>query len=155
MTPAEFSRTWLPLRDLLYRTATWILESPQDAEDALQDLYLKLWGTRNELDSVDNPKAYAIRMMKNLCIDRLRKRRVTEPLDSVIAAMPSADETMDNRQRLDRAMQRISQLPPRQRQALQMSLIEGLSYKEIAEKTGLSQLNLRVLVSTARKRIRE
>ena len=81
----DFSNIWIPLADRFYRVAYYLLESEEDAEDALQELYLKLWAARSGLSGVQNPPAYGISMLKNICIDRIRKRMVrkAEPLDKI------------------------------------------------------------------------
>ena len=86
MTPAEFNTYWLPLGDALYRVALYLLEDKQDAEDAVQDLFLKLWEGSAQLESIKNPKAYAVMMMRNLCLDRIRvaTRRPHESLSEQI-----------------------------------------------------------------------
>ena len=63
-----FKERYLTLSDKLYRVAFYILESRSDAEDALQELYLKLWQGNAFLDKVQNPLAYSIRLLKNICI---------------------------------------------------------------------------------------
>ena len=60
MTDELFSRTFLPLQESLYRVAYHLLRSEQAAEDAVQELYLKLWRGRESLGIVNNPKAYCI-----------------------------------------------------------------------------------------------
>ena len=75
MTETRFHQEYLPLAQTLYRIAYYILESETEAEDALQEVYAKLWEARDGLDGVNSPKAYAIRMLKNLCLDRIRKAK--------------------------------------------------------------------------------
>ena len=70
MTQEEFRNTWLPLSDALYRVAFYMLEDESDAKDVVQDLYVKLLAKSPE--DVHNPKAYAITMLRNMCIDRIR-----------------------------------------------------------------------------------
>ena len=72
MTAGEFKEKYLPLGEPLYRVAFYMLESGADAEDAVQDLFVRLWSSRDSLDSVRNPKAYCITMLRNICIDRMR-----------------------------------------------------------------------------------
>ena len=74
MEREEFKRIWLPLDGSLYRVAFSILGSEADAKDAVQDLYLKLWNRRESLSEVDRPLGYGIRLIRNICIDRLRAR---------------------------------------------------------------------------------
>ena len=73
MSTEEFTELYLPLRGALYRVAFFILESEDDAMDAVQDLYLKLLSSPDALETVRNPKAYCITLMRNICLDRVRK----------------------------------------------------------------------------------
>ena len=74
MDSAVFDSVWLPHQAAFYRLAFYILENEDEARDAVQDLYLKLWDMREQLDSIDNPKAYGLHLLRNRCIDRIRSR---------------------------------------------------------------------------------
>lgn len=156
MTARQFSDIYTPLADNLYRVAYYLLESQADAEDAVQDLYIKLWNSRDTLDAVHNPGAYCITLMRNLCIDRIRKasRRVTAELKDDVSAGGSADDTVIYKEQLARVLKAMEKLPKNQRTVLEMKTIQGLSYEEIQEKTGLGYTSLRVLLSNARKAIK-
>lgn len=156
MTELAFRETYLPLSETLYRIAFYILESRDEAEDAVQELYLKLWDTRERLDTVLSPKAYSIRLLKNLCLNRIRKAQaLTFP-----AELPepesgqSQDDALDARRRLDKVLEGIKALPERQREILLLRTFEGLSYQEIARRTGLGKATLRVLLARARKTLK-
>lgn len=86
MTRQEFIKDYLPLSEALFRVAYYILEDSGDAEDAVQDLFMKIW-TSELPGTVGNPKAYCITMMRNLCIDRIRRERNIrrEPLSDTAA----------------------------------------------------------------------
>ena len=155
MTERAFYTVWMPLQARFYRIAFYILESEADAKDAVQDLYLKLWNLRDHLEMVQNPSAYGTMLLKNLCIDRIRRARPTEPPDEALALEPPADETLQSREELQQVRKAIGLLPATQRKLLMLRVFEGLSYEEIAQKTGLSPLNIRVQVSLARKRIKQ
>ena len=73
MTDEFFSQTFLPLQEPLYRVAYHLLKSEQAAEDAVQELYLKLWRGREGLGNLNKPKAYCITVLRNLCIDSIRR----------------------------------------------------------------------------------
>ena len=154
----SFSDIWLPLADRFYRVAFYLLESELDAEDAVQELYLKLWSTRSSLSDVRNPFAYGVSMLKNICIDKVRRRAVrkVEPLEK---APPMEDSPMERRAHmkdsLNLLMTEIEKLPPKQRDVLKMKAIEGLEYEEISRRTGLSQVHVRVLVAMARKTLKQ
>ena len=157
MTSDQFCDIYLPLADGLYRVAYYILESEQDARDAVQDLFIKLWDSRDTLDNVHNPMGYSVRLMKNLCIDRLRKdsRLPRADLSEEVAAADTADGPQAAREQTERLMRAIRKLPARQREVLEMKLLRGMSNEQISQKTGMSNLAVRVMISRARAKIKE
>ena len=157
MTEKEFNSTYLSLAEACYRVAFYILESEADAEDALQELFLKLWKNRDSLDGIQNPKAYAMTLLRNLCLDRIRQVQKFEdaPLDERTVGICDADRELDQKERLEKVLAAVKSLPDKQRQVLILRTIKGLSYEEIAEKTGINYLALRVLLSRARQTLRQ
>lgn len=157
MDPVRFKRDYLSLYQRLYRVAYYILESEADAQDALQELYLKLWKGRDFLDNVLNPQAYSVRLLKNICIDRIRKAKKTVLPDALPETMEDQpqDERIDARERLEKVLAAIKSLPERQGQILRLRLIEGKSYSQIAEITKLNYLTIRVMLSRARKSLKK
>ena len=154
---SDFNNIWIPLADRFYRVAYYLLESEEDAEDALQELYLKLWAARSGLSGVQNPPAYGISMLKNICIDRIRKRMVrkAEPLDKVPHPEDAHTESRtDIKDALRYLLQEMEKLPDKQRMVIRMRAVEGLEYEDIARRTGLSEVYIRVLVTMARKTLR-
>lgn len=156
MTESRFHTDYLPLADTLYRVAYYILESAPAAEDALQELYLRLWESRDQLGSISSPKAYCIRVLKNLCLDRIRReRRLSFPETLPEQPLtPAPDEAIDARTRLNKVLKAVKSLPERQRNILILRTVEGLSYEEIAARTGTNPLTCRVLLSQARSQIK-
>ncbi|MBR0501074.1 MAG: RNA polymerase sigma factor [Bacteroidales bacterium] len=156
MTDSRFHSEFLPLADTLYRIARYILELGPEAEDAVQELYLKLWESRDSLDGIRQPKAYCIRILKNICLDRIRKARhltFPERLPETGIQQPQDDE-IDSRTRLEKVLEAVKALPERQRQVLVLRAVDGLSYDEISRKTGINYLTCRVLLSQARSKIK-
>ena len=156
MTSQKFSTEYLPLAPLLYRIAFHILERQDEAEDAVQETFLKLWEIRDKLDDVESAKAYSIRILKNECLDRLRKAKKSVPAEQVLVREPISptDEQIDARRRLEKVLGAIKSLPDSQKQVLLLRTVEGLSYEEISKKMGMSQLTLRVLLTRARGALR-
>lgn len=156
MTNARFQNEWLSLAGEFYRVAFYILEDEAEAEDAVQELFLKLWSGRDALDGIRNPKGYGIRVLRNLCLDRIRRSRKME----TPAVLPEPewpgrqDEAVDEKERLAKVLDAIKSLPDRQREVLTLRTLDGLPYEEIAERTGMNQLTLRVVLSQARRKIR-
>ena len=166
MTERRFHSEYLSLAETLYKVAYYILESEDEAEDAVQELYLKLWESRKSLDGIRQPKAYCIRMLKNLCIDRIRSAvhlAFTENLPESPAPR-SQDDDFDARRRLDKVLKAVGEparlldllkaLPERQKQVLLMRTVEGLSYEEMSARTGMNNATLRVTLSQARTKLK-
>ena len=154
----DFRTIWLPLADRFYRVAFHLLESRADAEDAVQELYLKIFSIPGRLSNVRDPAAYGITLLRNICIDRIRRResRKTEQLAEFISAEISGPEKeVAEKDILARVTEEMDRLPDRQSMILKMRALEGLEYDEISRRTGLSQVNIRVLVSIARKTLKK
>ena len=157
MSPQRFQADWLSLADSFWQIARYILEDDAEAEDAVQDLYLKLWKNREALEGIGNPKGYGITVLRNICLDRIRKRRksVAAGSEAQEAEVPgNYDETIDAKERLAKVLDAIKSLPDRQRTVLIMRTVEGLSYEDISRRTGIPYLNLRVLLSQARRKLK-
>ena len=154
----DFRNIWMPLAERFYRAAYYMLESQQDAEDAVQELYLRIWKSHANLTDLKSPAAYGMSLLKNICIDRIRRREIrkTEPLE---AGVPQADAPPEKRLAardiLKKVMEEIDRLPQTQARVMKMMVIEDLDYKEISERTSLSQVHVRVLISTARKTLKQ
>ena len=157
MTEKEFHSTYLSLSEACYRVAFYILESEADAEDVLQELFLKLWKNRDSLDGIQNPKAYAMTLLRNLCFDRIRQMQKFEDvqISEQTGGSYDASTEMDQKERLEKVLAAVKSLPDKQRQVLILRTIKGLSYEEIAEKTGINYLALRVLLSRARQTLKK
>ncbi len=156
MTPALFQTEYLSQAGTFYRVAFYILEDAAEAEDAVQELFLRLWNGRDALDGIRNPAGYGIRVLRNLCLDRIRRSRKTlTPPDLPEPALPGRqDEAVDEKERLAKVLDAIKSLPDRQREVLTLRTLDGLSYEEISERTGINYLTLRVLLSQARRKLR-
>ena len=155
MTPAQFNTVWLPLQGQFYRMAYYMLESEADAKDAVQDLFLKLWNLRDHLEMIREPSAYGALMLKNLCIDYIRRRKPCDQLQDNMAEGDPPDKEMDLREDLQAVAKAMEKLPPGQQKLLKLRVLRGLSYEEIEKETGLSGLNIRVQVSLARKKLKQ
>lgn len=153
----DLKEIWLSLADRFYRVAYYILESKEDAEDAVQELYLKIFSGSKSMKNVRNPAAYGITLLRNICIDRIRRResvRTEELQEYIIADASSPEETLAHKDVLKLLLLEMEKLPEKQSGLLKMRVLDGLEYQEIARLTGLSQVNVRVLISIARKQLK-
>ena len=159
MNKETFKQTYLPLSASMYRTAYRILGNPEDAEDMVQEAYMRLWDKRDELAHIESAEAYAVTLVKHLCLDQLRRNSrqaaTCAPEDVTLAAEDSPGMRAEAHDETDCLRRLIGRLPANQRQVMWLRDIDGCSYDEIAKATGLSDVNIRVLLSRARKMIRE
>ena len=81
MTAEDFKRRFLPFHPKLYRIAFALVGNSDDAEDILQEAYSKLWMKREELEVVQNPEAFCVTLIKNVCLDYLRSPRANRHED--------------------------------------------------------------------------
>ncbi|MCD7937526.1 MAG: RNA polymerase sigma factor [Tannerellaceae bacterium] len=158
MDEESFKRQFLPLHPRLYRIAYALTENSQDAEDILQDAYCKLWDKREELVRIIHPEAFCVTLVKNLSLNFLRsgyRNRKEEMLPTVVVAqLETPEKEMMRREEFLKVEQMIEELPDNQRTVIRLRGIEDCSMEEIEEITGLSAVNIRVLLSRARKMIR-
>ena len=159
MEAETFKQRFLPFHPKLYRIALALVESPEDAEDILQEAYARLWSKRASLEAVQNPEAFAITIVRNLCLDFLRSPRSnsrSEPLEAItLPSEDSPDQQVELRDQLRQVRRLIEELPPNQRQVIRLRGMEDCSLEEIAQITGFSDANVRTLLSRARKYIKE
>jgi RNA polymerase sigma-70 factor (ECF subfamily) len=159
MDGESFKRQFLPYHPRLYRIAYALTGNSQDAEDILQDTYCKLWNKREELSRINNTEAFCITLVKNRCFDLLRspgKNRLEEGFENLPLSTGISPETEAIGQDESRQIQRlIDKLPEKQRQVIRLRAIDDCSLEEIEEITGLSAVNVRVLLSRARKIVKE
>ncbi|NDV57106.1 RNA polymerase sigma factor [Bacteroides sp. 519] len=158
MDAETFKRTFLPFHRKLYFVAYRLLENEADAEDLVQEAYLKMWNKRDGLTIISNPEAFTIRLVKNMCYDILRSgksilNRQTVELGEVNEITNS--DTLESRDEVRIVKNIIAELPDKQQKIVILRDIKECSYEEIEQITGLSSVNVRVLLSRARKKIRE
>lgn len=160
MDAESFKRKYFSFHPKLFRIAYALVENKADAEDILQEAYFKLWNRREQLPDLENPEAFCVTLVKNLCLDylrspqaNLREKEIEEAVSQATDSSPDKElETKDKEQQI---RQLIDRLPDNQRQVLRLKGIDDCSMDEIEQITGLSAVNIRVLLSRARKIIRE
>ena len=144
---------------LLFRVANSVLRSRTEAEDVVQDVFIRLLEHRRSLSTVRDMRVWLIRIAWNLALDRKRRKR-PEQLDgsfaqSLASATMPADAAMAEAQRYQSVLQEIERLPKAERNVLLLSALEELGTTEIAAVLGRSESAVRALLSRARARLRE
>lgn len=154
----EFKITVLPLRAKLMSYARKLTDEPEDAEDAVQEVLLKLWNKRLELEQYRSIEAFAMTLTHNICIDMWRcKRNDNLSLDIVQAASPTGtpERLLEIKDEIRLMHEIIDSLPNLQRTIMRMKDIEGYETDEIAEITGCGPEAIRSNLSRARKKVRD
>src|ERR1700678_2563159 len=144
---------------LLFRVANSVLRSRTEAEDVVQDVFIRLLEHRRSLSTVRDMRVWLIRIAWNLALDRERRKR-PEQLDerfaqSLASATRPADTAMAEAQRYQSVLWEIERLPTAERHVLLLSALDELGTTEIATVLGRSESAVRALLSRARARLRQ
>ncbi len=160
MTKTDFNNLVITIGRKLYGYAYRILREKEGSEDAVQEVFVKLWKMNTKLDKYESVEALAVTMVKNYCIDQIRKQKYIEPANSNSFSLyhdsePSAQDKLESNETIVIMHGIIKGLPQTYREIIQMRDIQELSYEEIADKTGQNINTLRVNLSRARKSVRD
>ncbi|MDN3643974.1 RNA polymerase sigma factor [Lutimonas halocynthiae] len=158
MNQKEFLETVLPFKDKVFRLAKRLLVSSDEAEDATQELYFKLWRNKEKIENYDNVEAYAMMMTKNYCLDQLKSKRASN-LTLVHSNYKDESETLETnvefRDSASIIKKMMNDLPEKQRMIIQLRDIENYEYAEIGKIMNMEPTAIRVALSRARKTLRE
>jgi len=158
MTQTAFLNLVLPFKDKMYRLAKRLLVSNEEAEDATQEILLKLWTNKIKISGYKNTEAFAMTMTKNYCFDRLKSKQaqnlriVHNNYKDETTALQQQIEHQDSLAWVEKLMQ---QLPTQQRMVMQLRDIEHYEFSDIATVLEMKETAIRVNLSRARKTIRE
>jgi RNA polymerase sigma-70 factor, ECF subfamily len=144
---------------LLFRVAHSVLRSRGEAEDVVQDVFVRVLEHRRSLTAVRDMRVWLVRVAWNLAIDRRRRIR-PEQFDEgfaegLVARNLPADEALNEAQRLRAVVRELERLPKAERDVLLLSVVEELGTAEMAEVVGRSESAVRALLFRARTRLRE
>ncbi len=141
------------------QTAAAILHDEDLANDAVQDTFVRLWRIRWRLGLMKDPQGFAMRTLRNLCIDMLRRdKNRKEKLDSIATEMYNqqyVDDSHNDEQSYRKVEQAIASLPQQQQQIIEMKYVKQMSIHEIAQLTGLSETNISTSLSRAYTTLRK
>ena len=158
MNQNEFVQLTTPFKDKVFRLAKRLLTSTEEAEDATQEVLVKLWSKNGSLDGFNSVEAFAMTMAKNYCLDQLKSKRAGNLKivhTNFTDREPGLDKKVEDSDSLNWVERIINQLPEQQRLLIQMRDIEQYEFAEIAKITEMNETAIRVALSRARKTIRE
>lgn len=148
-----FSQIMTNLRPQMLTLAERLLSDKAEAEDAVQDALLKLWQLGCG-EGIANTNAFAMTVVRNLCVDRLRRRRRLLDISKIEIDEENELALQDGEaEMIERLMVMMERLPNRQQAILKMRHIDGLKTREIATLIGASEVSVRQTLSRARRRI--
>ena len=146
----------------LYRVAYSVLRNPTDAEDAVQEAFLRVLRHRQTLGEVRDYRVWLIRIVWNVVLDRkrrLKSRPETDDVDELAFVLPSAgltaEEVASARQHHTQVLACVERLPKKERQVLMLSAFEELSSVEIAGVLGTTESSVRSRLFRARNLMAE
>ncbi len=158
MTQKEFLNIVTPFKDKVFRLAKRLLVSTEEAEDATQEVLIKLWNNKKRIGEYKNIEAFSMTMTKNFCFDKLKSKQaqnlkiVHSNYQDHNVALQKQVELNDSIDWVDRIMK---ELPEQQKLVIQLRDIEQYDFKEIAKMLDMNETAIRVTLSRARKTIRE
>lgn len=158
MTEEDFKNNILPYSRKLYPMLRGILKDEEETRDALQELMLKLWRNRNELDKCHNQQAYILAMARNHSFDLLKKKRpvrMDEKTNPHYLNLEANEPNPEVKEKYEHVQKVIESLPEKYREVIRLRDIDGFSFDEIKELTGLEISNIRVVLSRARQKVKE
>ena len=157
MKQKEFLNTILPCKNTLYRLAKRLLVSSDEAEDAVQEVFLKLWKGRDKINNYRSPEALAITVTKNYCLDRLKSKQASnlKIVHSNYKNSENIERTIEGNEGVELVTKIMETLPEKQKMIMQLRDIEQFEFVEISQMLEINETAIRVALSRARKVVRE
>lgn len=155
-----FQNRVLPAKNKLYRFALRFLNNEEEAKDVVQEVFIRVWNGREQMNEVQNWEAWCMRITKNLSLDRIRSlnRKSAQPLDKAFDIHHpelTPYETTEMHERMQSISTLIASLPEKQRQVIHLRDVEGYSYTEICDIMEIDMNQVKVSLFRARNSVRE
>lgn len=155
----EFENMVLPFKNKMYRLALRIVGNPQEAEDVVQEVMIKVWKKRDYLETVSNLEAWCMTLTKNEAIDQTRsKHRRTVGMETQFDMhdhQSDAHKQLEVSETLNSVKKLINALPEKYKIVVHLRDIEEMSYDEIAEVSSFTKEQVKVYLHRGRKKLRE
>ncbi len=154
MTQEIFKDTVFILRDEMYRFARRFVMSSDEAEDVVQDLMVKFWQKREELGQFGNLKSYALKSVRNECLNRLKHHEVKRGFAD-LQLHQSELYSIEINNLKEHIIRFINQLPEKQKMVIHLKDVEEYEVSEISEILEIEENAVRVNLMRARQKVKE
>ena len=159
MTRDDFQSRILPLKDKVFRLAFRYMRNEDEAKDVVQDVLLRFWENRASAATLRNPEAWLITMARNRCLDLLkragRNHEQVEQKYSLTDQAVTPDRLSERKELARKIREAIQSLPDQQARIMRLRDLEGYTYQEIADETGLELNVVKVNIHRARKSVKK
>ena len=153
-----FKKEVLPIKNKLFRFALGIVKNNGDAEDVVQEVFIKVWNGRAQWAQIKSLEAWCMKLTRNLAIDKTRsKHRKTTPIESQYDAsseQPTPYQQTAISDALSKVRKIMKGLPENQRLVMQLRDIEEQSYKEISQQLEMPLSQVKINLFRARQFVR-
>ena len=154
MTHEIFKNTVFCLKDEMYRFAKRFVMSSDEAEDVVQDLMMKFWQKKEDLAQFGNLKSYALKSVKNECLNRLKHHDVKMGFADFQLHRSELYQIETNNLK-EQILNFINQLPEKQKAVIHLKDVEEYDVPEISEILEMEENAVRVNLMRARTKIKE
>lgn len=158
MDQSAFLKIFDPIRNRLYRLSLRLLVSKEAAEDATQEVLLKLWERKEKLGDYNSPEAYAMTITKNYCLDQLKLKQnnnlriVHNNYEENARPLQEQLEAKDAYEWVQKLMEELNE---QTKSIVHMRDIEEMEYEEISQIMNMNETAVRVALSRGRKKLRD
>jgi RNA polymerase sigma factor (sigma-70 family) len=155
----NFEKLATSVKDKLYRFALRMTGDVTEAEDVVQEVFIKVWNKRDNMHEVLNHEAYCMTLTRNLSLDKMRsKHRRTSEIGEALQLTDLHSTPYDEIEKSDTVesiRKWMQDLPEKQRLTMHLRDIEGMTYDEIATALEMTLAQVKVNLHRARQFIRE
>lgn len=158
MQQEEFLTIISPFKDKIFRIAKRLLVSSEEAEDATQEVLMRLWNKKAGLNQYNSVEALAVTMTKNYCLDQLKSKRAGNLKlvhSNYSDSQAGIDKQVEDKDSWNWVEKIMNDLTNQQRLIVQMRDVEEYEFSEIAQALEMNETAVRVALSRARKMIKE
>ncbi|WP_194852396.1 RNA polymerase sigma factor [Nonlabens antarcticus] len=158
MNQPNFIATFKEVQKKMYLLSRRLLTSHEEAADAVQETMLKLWERRNGLDNISNKEAYAMQMVKNYSLDRLKSKQASHLKivhNNYESTERNALDEMERRGEVNLVQKAIQELPENYKMVIDLRDIQGFDFEAIEQIMEMKSTAVRVVLSRARKMLKK